>query len=314
MDAPARVIHPLIVIALVLAAVFGYLAGSHRPSVSAGQQATGPAQVANAAGLLLEYPVGWEHAAAEKSIPGLTLKEAITLSPRGEQASGLLTGMVAAGEPAPLPASFLGRLSGTPHAEVVSLVSTQAYRYSAISLPGYEGVFDLYAIPAPGAGTRVMACFAPKRLTAAGQQCEHMVANVTLTGTAALTLSPSAAYAGALAPAVTALDKARTGVRHDLAASASAPAVVGPAQELAARYRHAAATISTLEAPAPAAGAQVQLSESLSTASKSYDELAAAARAEGVAAYDAARERVTAAERDVDTALESLVLLGYGPA
>jgi hypothetical protein len=313
MDAPARVVHPLIVIALVLAAVFGYLAGSHRVSSSSGQSPTGPAQLANAAGLVLEYPVGWEHPAAPKSIPGLELTEAITLSPHGEAAAGLLAGMLPAGEPAPLPAGFLARLGRAPQAEVVSLVSTQAYRYSAIDLPGYSGVFDLYAIPS-GSGTRLIACFAPERLTAAGEACERIVANVTLTGTAALTLTPSAAYAGALAPAVSALDRARLSVRKQLGESASASAVVAPARSLASRYEHAAGTISTLEAPAPAAAAQVELSHSLSAASKAYDELAAAAESEGVSAYDAARQRVAGAESDVDRALENLVLVGYGSA
>ncbi len=312
MDAPARVVHPLIVVALVLAAVFGYLAGSHRVSSSSGQGAAGPARVATAPGLLLEYPVGWERSSTPKSIPGLELKEAITLSPHGESASGLLSGLLPAGEPAPLPASFLERLSATPHAEVVSLVSAQAYRYSDIGLPGYQGVFDLYAIPS-GAGTRLIACFAPQHMTAAGQACERIVANVTLTGTAALTLTPSATYAGALAPVVSALDAARLAARKQLGESASAASVVGPARSLAARYEQAAGTISKLEAPAPAAAAQVELSQALSAASKAYGELAAAAETEGVSAYDAARSRVTGAERAVDRALESLVLVGYGP-
>ena len=312
MDAPARVVHPLLVIALVLAAVFGYLAGSHRVAADTGSQPGGPAQVATAAGLLLEYPVGWEHASTPKSIPGLALTEAVTLSPSGSATSGLLSGMLPAGEPTPLPASFLGRLSAPPHAEVVSLVSTQAYRYSAISLPGYQGVFDLYAIPAPGTGTRLMACFAPKRLTAAGGQCERIVANVTLTGTAALTLTPSAAYAGALAPAISHLDTIRAKARATLGQSASASAVLVPARTLAARYTSAASTVSALEAPAPAAAAQVALSQSLSAASKAYTELAGAAEAEDVGAYDEARAGVSSAEDNVDGALANLTLLGYG--
>jgi hypothetical protein len=312
MDAPARVVHPLIVIALVLAAVFGYIAGSHRVSSSSGQgAAAGPAHVATAAGMLLEYPVSWGQSSTPKSIPGLELKEAITLSPRGETASGLLAGTLPAGEAAPLPAAFLERLSATPHAEVVSLVSAQAYRYSNISLPGYQGVFDLYAIPS-GAGTRVIACFAPQHGTAAGQACERTVANVTLTGSAALTLTPSAIYAGSLAPAVSALDQARVAARHELGESASPASVVAPARSLASRYEQAAAAVSKLEAPAPAAAAQVELSQSLSAASKSYLALAAAAETEGVSAYDSAREGVTHAESGVDRALESLVLVGYG--
>ena len=314
MDAPARVVHPLIVIALVLAVVCGYLLGSHRVSTTGAGQAAGPSRVATAAGLLLEYPVDWERSSATKSIPGLALDEAVTLSPRGGSESGLLMGMLPAGEPAPLPASFLERLGGAPHAEVVSLVSTQAYRYSALSLPGYNGVFDLYAIPAAGTGMRVMACFAPKRQTAAGQQCETIVANVTLTGTAALTLTPSAAYSEALVPTIASVDTARAGARRQLAQSSSAASVVGPARSLAARFEQASGKVSALEAPAVAAAAQVELSQSLAAAGKVYGELAGAAEAEAVSAYDSARNRVTSAEDGVDRALENLVLLGYGPA
>jgi len=314
MDAPARVVHPLIVIALVLAAVCGYLLGSHRVATTGAGQGVGPARVATAAGLLLEYPVDWERSSAPKSIPGLTLNEAVTLSPRGTSTSGLLMGRLPAGEPAPLPASFLERLGAAPHAEVVSLVSTQAYRYSALSLPGYEGVFDLYAIPAAPTGMRLMACFAPKRQTAAGQECERIVANVTLTGTAAMTLTPSAAYSQALAPAIAGLDTARVSARRQLAASFSAASVVGPARSLAARFEQASGAVSALEAPAVAAAAQVALSQALVAAGKVYGELAGAAEAEAVAEYDSARNRVTSAESAVDRALENLVLLGYGPA
>ncbi len=314
MDAPARVVHPLIVIALVLAAVCGYLLGSHRVSTTGAGQTAGPSRVATAAGVLLEYPVDWERASAPKSIPGLTLNEAVTLSPRGSSDSGLLVGMAPAGEAAPLPASFLERLRGVPHAEVVSLVSTQAYRYSALSLPGYGGVFDLYAIPAAPSGMRLMACFAPARQTAAGQQCERIVANVTLTGTAALTLTPSAPYSEALAPAIGALNAARGSARRQLAASSSAASVIAPARSLASRFEQASGAVSGLEAPAVAAAAQVALSQALVAAGKVYGELAGAAEAEAVSDYDSARSRVASAESGVDRALENLVLLGYGPA
>src|SRR6185312_10592380 len=83
-DAPARVVHPLIAIALVMAAVCGYLLGSHRVSAGGSQSAAlGPSRVATSAGLLLEYPTGWEQASTSESIPGLSLKEAVTLRPRG---------------------------------------------------------------------------------------------------------------------------------------------------------------------------------------------------------------------------------------
>jgi hypothetical protein len=315
MDAPARVVHPLIAIALVLAAICGYLLGNHRVSTGSGQPVpAGASQVANEGGVVLEYPAGWERTSSTQPIPGLNLNEAFTLSPRGSTGSGLLSGTVPAGEASPLPAAFLSLMKGAPHAEVVSLVTTQAYRYSEIQLTGYSGVFDLYAIPIANAGTRLMACFAPKRLTTAGEECEHIIANVTLTGTSVVTITPSATYAAALAKPLGTLAAERAKVRKQLAESASASEVVAPARSLAGAFASAGAAVGALEAPSLATPAQAGLSRALSGASKAYGELAGAALAEQADAYDAARARVTSAEEGVDRALENLVLLGYGPA
>src|SRR5271167_2194863 len=130
MDSPGRVVHPLLVIALVLVAVAGYLAGSrHSTAHAAGEDPPSQARVLSSSGLLLEYPVDWQRAAAPTSIPGLTLTGPVTLAPQGATAAGMLSGQLPAGEPGPLPASFLAQLHGLPHVEVVDLVSTQAYRY-----------------------------------------------------------------------------------------------------------------------------------------------------------------------------------------
>src|SRR5262249_51702183 len=133
------------------------------------------------------------------------------------------------------------------------------------------------------------------------------------TGTAALTLTPSAAYSEALVPALAGLNSARMSARRELAQSSSAASVVGPARSLAARFVQASGKISALEAPAVAAAAPVRLSQALVAAGKVYGELAGAAEAEAVSDYDSARNRVTSAESGVDRALENLVLLGYGP-
>jgi hypothetical protein len=315
MDAPARVVHPLIAIALVLAAVCGYLLGNHRVSRGSGERApAGVSRVANEGGVLLEYPPGWERTSSTPPIPGLKLNEAFTLSPRGSTGSGLLSGTVPSGEAAPLPAAFLSLVKGTPHAEVVSLVTTQAYRYSEIHLTGYSGVFDLYAIPIANAGTRLMACYAPKRLTTTGEECEHIVANLSLTGTSVVTITPVATYAAALSKPLGTLAAERAKARKQLAASGSASEVVAPARSLADGFTSAASAVGALEAPALATPAQAALSRALGAAGKAYGELAGAALAEQAGAYDAARARVTSAEEGVDRALENLVLLGYGPA
>ena len=159
-----------------------------------------------------------------------------------------------------------------------------------------------------------MACFAAKRLTPAGQECERIVANVTLTGTAAVTLTPVPAYASALSPVVGALDRARASARHDLAQSSEASSVIAPARHLAGKFARSASSVEALEAPTVATVAQATLARALIGAGQAYDELASAAEAQSVPAYDDARTQIADAEDSVDQALESLVLLGYGPA
>lgn len=315
MDSPGRVVHPLLVIALVLVAVAGYLAGSrHGTAHAAGEEPPSQARELSSSGLLLEYPISWQQAATPTSIPGLTLTRPVMLAPHGTPAAGLLTGQLPAGEAGPLPASFLAQLHGLPHVEVVDLVSTQAYRYSSLGVPGFAGALDLYVIPAEGGGARVMACFAPQQLTPAGQQCERIVSGVALTGAPTATLTPEPIYAKALSTVVASLDTERARARREMSNSDTAGAVAVAASSLATRLSSAAASLASLQAPQLAAPAGVALADALRRAGESYSALAAAARSESLSEYAAARSAVGSAESEVDAALADFTLLGYGPA
>jgi hypothetical protein len=314
-DAPGRVVHPLLVAALVLVAVCGYLAGHHRVSAGAAQQdPPSLSRVVSGSGLLIEYPVEWEQSRAPALIPGLPVKSPVTIVPRGTAATGLLSGELPAGEAGPLPAAFLARLHGVPRAEVVELVSTQAYRYSALEIPGYHRYFDLYLIPTAGGVERLMACFAPERLTPASQQCERIVSGVALTGPASSTLTPEPAYAKALSGVIAGLDRERAKARSAMSRSDSAAQVGSEAASLATRFATVSSRLGTLEPPQVAAAEQSELSQALRHAGDAYSELSVAARAESVSAYDSARTQVATAETAVDAALENFALLGYGTA
>jgi hypothetical protein len=314
-DAPGRVVHPLLVAALVLVAVCGYLAGHHHNSARAAQQdPPSLSRVVSGSGLLIEYPVEWERSKSAASIPGLSITGAVTIVPRGTAGTGLLSGELPAGEAGPLPSTFLAGLHGVPHAEVVELVSTQAYRYSALEIPGYRRYFDLYLIPAAGGAERLMACFAPERLTPASQQCERIVAGVTLTGAASSTLTPEPAYATALSGVIAGLDRERAKARAAMSRSDSAAQVGAESASLATRFATASSALAAVEAPQVAAAEQAELSLALRHAGDAYSELSVAARAESVSAYDSARTQVATAETAVDSALENFALLGYGAA
>lgn len=301
--------------ALVLVAVCGYLAGHHRVSAGAAEQdPPSLSRVVSGSGLLIEYPVEWEQSRSPASIPGLAVENPVTIVPRGTAATGLLSGELPAGEAGPLPAAFLAHLRGVPHAEVVELVSTQAYRYSDLRIAGYNRYFDLYLIPAAGGAERLMACFAPERLTPASQQCERIVSGVALTGPASSTLTPEPAYAKALSGVIAGLDRERAKARKAMSSSDSAAEVGSESASLAARFATASSGLGTLEPPQVAAAEQSELSLALRHAGDAYSELSVAARAESVSAYDSARSQVATAETAVDAALENFALLGYGTA
>ena len=312
MDAPGRAFHPILLAALALVAVCGYLAGSHRVSSPvAAEDPPASTRVLSNAGLLLEYPLQWRRGGTAPV--ALPLASPVTLQAGPSSASGLLSGRLQAGEAGPLPASFLRSLHAAPHAEVVNLVSTQAFRYSGLQVPAYAGALDVYVIPGEGTQPRVMACYSPQRLTAASQQCERIVAAVTLTGPAAFNLTPETTYAGEVATVVGALDQERSRTRRAMASGDSAAAVGAAASELAATMSSSAASLAALQPPQVAAQAGTALAHALRAAGSAYAALALAAHNESVDAYDAAREQVVGAEAEVDRALETLALLGYGP-
>jgi hypothetical protein len=236
----------------------------------------------------------------------------VTLEPSGTTGAGLITGELPPGEAAPLPAGFLARLNGLPHVEVVNLVSTQAYRYTRIGLPDFTKAIDLYVIPAAGTGARVMACFAPKRLTPASQQCERIVSGVALTGPPAETLTPEPIYAKQLSDVLASLDAERSRARRETASGASVAQVASAASSLAARLSAASESLAALQPPQLVAPAGAALAGALRKAGEAYSALAVAARTESLGEYDTARTAVSTAESRVDAALASFALLGYG--
>ncbi len=313
MDSPGRVVHPLLVVALLMVAIGGYLLGSHHGSATASsEEPPSTTRTLSSSGLLLEYPASWRALSTPRTIPGLTLTRPVTLVPAGTTAAGLIAGALPAGEAGPLPAGFLARLHGLPHVEVVNLVSTQAYRYSHIGLAGLGKAFDLYVIPATGAGARVMACFAPERLTPASQQCERIVSGVALTGPPPATLTPEPIYAKQLSSVLGALDAERARARKEMGSTDSASKVATAASTLASNLSSASQSLAALQAPQLVAPAGAALADSLRQAGEAYGALADAARAESLSGYDAARSAVAAAETRVDAALANIALLGYG--
>lgn len=312
-----RAAHPLLIPAVLVAAIAGYLLGNaHHGTAKPASSRQARTQVLSNAGLLLEYPLGWTRSASALSLAGLRLTDGVALlAPGGGDEEGLLTGRLPAGEAAPLPAAFLATLTRQPHTEVVSLTSTSAYRYTDVSPRGHAGAMTIYVIAGAGeGGPRLLACFAASAQTATRQSCEGIAEAVAPLGGAPASIAPVGSYASTLSRLVGELRQERATLRTRMAGSSSTAGVGELAGTLAARFRAVGSTLSRIEAPQAASRAQQSLAGAVQRAGQAYSTLAADASSGSVGAYDLARGQVEKAESEVDMALESFSLLGYGPA
>lgn len=300
---------PLLVALAILGYVLGH--GGHHASVSPA------AEVANrtllTSSVLLSYPADWAPARSAPTIPGLALSGPARIAPHGDGAgAGLLTGQMLGGEASPLPGSLLARLRGLPAAGVVNLAETQAYRYSKLSVAGFDRALTLYAIPGPAGNPTAIACYASTAAASEMRTCEGIVASLQLQfAPQSYILTPDPEYARMLSRSVEAVEARRLALRGSPRGRGSQPMSPRVAAQLARTMSGAAASLSTMQAPPAVSQAQALLSRSLGQAGDAYDALAAAAGGRSRSAYAAARSRVYAAESAVTTALRGFALFGY---
>jgi hypothetical protein len=310
MDSSRRIVPPVVIPVLLVVAIVAYLIGSHRsssPSPPSGSGApAGATRIASGSNVLLEYPAGWQTAGAAPAFPGLAIVHPLVLAPGGHASqAGLLSGQLPAGQPSPLPTSFVALLHDVPHTEVVSLGNGEAYRYSGII--GYQRRLDVYVVPTVGASPTALVCYAARGYSSYLQPCEQIVAKATVVTQNSYSLSPDATYASQLSGLISSLDKERVALRAQMHAQPEMVATL--ATRLAARFADTAAAVAGLEPPLPASAAQATLASSLQHARDAYTALAVAA-SEPVG-YASAEPQVNAAETTVDAALENYALLGY---
>ncbi len=299
----------LVAVVLVFVAILGYAVG-HAHSAPASGKRTRPAF---AASVLLEYPPSWRSAPAAPEIPGLAISQPTVFAPNGNAAdAGLVTGQLAGSEPSPLPAAFVAHLTTLPQTEVVDFVETEAYKYSQVSVPGFDRTLTVYAIPSPGGNPTALACYASSGFSADMRTCEQVVATLRLAGQPqSYNLAPDTGYAARLSALIEALDRRRVALRQAMSGQATLVTLQPLATKIADAFAAAAASLSTLEPPPAAGQAQAALSAAILKVRRAYLALAAAAQAGELSTYEAAQTRVNEAESNVGGALESFALLGY---
>jgi len=304
---------PAVVIPLFIAvAILGYVVGHAR----SGGETSEPLRTAKGAHVLIEYPIGWKPAASSTQIPGLAIERPQLIVPRAPHASaGLIVGTLAAGELGPLPRRFVSGLSRLPQTTVVDLVEAQAYRYSQFSGAGLAEPLVVFVIPNPGGHPTALACYAPTQASRYMRQCEEAVSGVTIVGQVQVyRLAPEPEYAARISTAILPLDRLRVALGRELQRQLTAQRAEQLATRLADGFAAASASVSNLEAGSAAVQpVQAALVSSVQRAGDGFKALAAAASKRDASAYTAAQKRISAAESDVDWALENFVLLGYSP-
>jgi hypothetical protein len=304
---PAAVI-PL----FVAAAILGYVAGHSR----SGGESSEALRTARSAHVLIEYPSGWRPAASTTVIPGLAIAHSRLIVPRTRDAgAGLVVGTLPARELGPLPKRFVSRLRRLPETTVVDLVEGQAYRYGRFDGPGLAEPLTVFVIPNPGGSPTALACYAPAQNSPYMRECEQTVSGVTVVGQSQVyQLAPEPGYAGGISASISPLDRLRVSLKREMHPEVTAERAQQLAERLADGFAQAAASLSKLEASAAVEPMQAALSSAIQRARDGYTALATAAGEGDASAYVAAQKRISAAESDVDLALENFVLLGYSPA
>jgi hypothetical protein len=299
-------------VALIVAVVVGYLAGrGHARALPREQMYT-----TSVGTVLLDLPARWRRVSIAQPIPGLAIRHEVAFAPGGDPSSaGLRAGALAAGQPSPLPRAFVSLLRKLPTTDVVGLQETQAYRYSAITVPGVAQSLTLYVVPNPGGDATALVCYAAAGHTSDMQACERAVATLTLAGQAqSYDLTPQLDYAQRLSALLASLDAQRVALRRQLGGRVSPGQMQRAAGTLAQAFAAAAASLANLEPTSAIGRAQSDLSGAILRARGAYAALAAAAAQHSEARFAAARSGVDAAEAGVDEALQAFSLLGFKAA
>ncbi len=295
---------PLVVAGVVVvAAVAGFLiAGSGGDDAGGGE----PEPAENAA-MRLEVPAGWTRAATLPAVPGLTLDGATGYT-APEGGGTVMFGTAAdAGNSTLLPTGLLEAAGGVPEERTPVALGPdklQAYRYSDLQVEGLDQPLTVYAVPT-SEGVATVACLP------GSASCEGVANTLELVSGDPLPVGPSGEYAQAVSDTLGTLaasvDKAEAALRRAKTPRAQAAA----ARRLQAAYRDAAQTLRDQQVNPADASANARLVAALAGVAKAYGQAAAAAADGSKPRYQQAGKAVTAAQRELDGALEGLRAAGY---
>jgi hypothetical protein len=287
----------------VAAAVGGFVAGN---SGSSGTDVPENRSSASAGPLTLNFPDTWQRAASTKKIPGYTLKDEISLAPKGRASGALVAGTASAGNPSLLPDGFVKSVVGSPpKPEAVKLGDLEAYKYADLQPKGAQESVTVYAVPT-SAGVATVACAAPPaNAKAFAGECERVASTLTVSGAKTYDLGVPKEYADGLNAALGKLQTQRKAALAKLKSADTPAGQAKAARQASAAYATAASGLPK-SVPPQVAKAHAAILAALRGGQKGYAALAAGAASGNSSRYAAGKRQVAKADAALEKALSQL--------
>jgi hypothetical protein len=306
-EKPARHATPRVALAAI-AAIASLAAG-----IALGRSPDHPvdtaATTARSGALSLAYARPWAPARSKADTPGLALKDTVAL--RHGDGLSLVAGVASTRTATLLPRTLTHRLRGTATADdQVRIANAQGVRYRDLVTTGSPTHMWLVAVPSKDEVTYV-ACVRAGALTDDDRRaCDQVARRLRIAG-ATLTLAPRADYARALTQALSTYARARARLLDTLE-RATRPATQATAlKAFGSKCASAASALGAAPAGPQEATSQAAVEAAAGDACAAYRTLATAANRYDRADYDAARARVTKADRTFRASVRALDALGY---
>lgn len=299
----------LVVVGVLLVTATGFFVGRVAKTP---RTADPPQSLATSRNLELRVPANWLRIQPNVALPRLGLSEPIVITADRPRGAGVIAGVSTATGAALLAPSTLRRLERRPRQDVAERLGTlDAYRYLDLKIRGFAGRLTLFVAPT-SIGVVTLACFTPEADSLRfPRSCRSVAQSVRLLRGHSYPLGPSTAYQRSLKAVLAGLNIARGRHRAALKAAHSHHGQAAIADRLGTDFAVAHARAQDLDVSPRELGAHRQILRALTSTSRAYARLAAAARQESPTHFERAAKHVVRAERRVKTALRSLSRLGY---
>jgi hypothetical protein len=263
---------------------------------------------ASTSGFRVSFPSDWRLASAP-TIPALALSGMLALVPtQANTSEQLVIGTTRSSDPSVLPTGFRATFASPSKPQVVTLGSSDFYRYLNVSTRNSAHSESIYALPTT-AGTITAVCSASSPSVRFTSSCERVLATVRVTSGTALSLTANAGYALELNRILDRLNSVRASAGSGLA-SGDVKTRGRAASRLATAHAQAAASVHRITAGGVSAASR-PLVGALSMSADAYRALARAAARPDASGYRRAQASVARATLALDDAYAQLRGLGY---